>query len=78
MRKWKLPLSEDNEYVSYSFTIRAGWREKEDLKKLSYTVGQWLVYESNVDHLILPKILQSLVKKFINLYSGDYIIRCNK
>ena len=67
-------LSEDYEYILQSFTLRASRKRLRRLKDITaYNVGQCLVCESDVDHIILPQTLQILVKKFINTYSGDYL-----
>ena len=40
----------------------------------AYNVGQFLDCEKDAESLNLPKTLEILVKKFVNTYSGDYII----
>ena len=40
----------------------------------AYNVGQCLDCENDAESLNLPKTLEILVKKFVNTYSGDYII----
>ena len=70
----EIVLSEENEYISQTFTVRASRKRLRRLKDIAaYNVGQCLLCESDVDHLILPQTLQILVKKFINTYSGDYL-----
>ena len=65
---------EDDEYILQSFTLRASRRRLRRLKDIAaYNVGQCLAGESDVDHLILPQILQILVKNYINTYSGHYL-----
>ena len=71
----EIVITEDNEYILQSFTIRANRKRIRRLKDIAaYNVGQCLGCESDVVHLNLPKILQILVKKFINTYIGDYIM----
>ena len=66
----EMVLTEDDEYILQSFTLRASRRRLRRLKDIAaYNVGQCLVCESDVDHIILPQTLQILVKKFINTYS---------
>ena len=49
------------------------------LKEIAaYIVGQCLSSDSDIEHLNLPQTLDVLVKKFINTYSGDYIIDTNE
>ena len=70
---FKIVLSEDNEHILQSFTVRA-CRKRYRLKDIAaYNVGQCSVCESDVDHLILPQTLQILVKKFNDTYSVDYL-----
>ena len=70
----EIVLSEDNEYISQTFTVRASRKRLRRLKDIAaYNVGQCLLCESDVDQLILPQTLQILFKKFINTYSGDYL-----
>ena len=71
----EIVLSEDNEYILQSFTLRASRKRLRRLKDIAaYNVGQCLVCESDVDHIILPQTLQILVKKFIILAFTFYIL----
>ena len=69
-------LSENNDFIFQSFTIRASRKRLRRLKDIAaYNVGQCLRSESDVD---LPRTLNKSVKNFINTYSGDYINDTNK
>ena len=60
---------------SASFTIRASRKRLKRMREIAaYKVRQWLSSDSDIEHLNLPQILDILVKKIINTYSGDYII----
>ena len=52
----EIVLSEDNKYISQTFTVRASRKRLRRLKDIAaYNVGRCLLCESDVDHLILPK-----------------------
>ena len=66
----EIVLSEDNEFILQSFTLRASRERYGKLKDIAASnVGQYLVLESDLDHLSLPQTLQILVKKFTNTYT---------
>ena len=70
----EIGLSENNENIFQSFTIRASRKRLRRLKEIAaYNVGQCLSSDSDIEYLNLPHTLDVLVKKFINTYSGDYI-----
>ena len=70
----EIGLSENNENIFQSFTIRASRKRLRRLKEIAaYNVGQCLSSDSDIEHLNLPQTLDVLVKKFINTYSGDYL-----
>ena len=70
----EIGLSENNEYIFQSITIRASRKRLRRLKEIAaYNVGQCLSSEHDVNWLNLPKTLEKLVKKFVNTFSGDYI-----
>ena len=70
----EIGLSENNENIFQSFTIKASRKRLRRLKEIAaYNVGQCLSSDSDIEHLNLPQTLDVLVKKFINTYSGDYI-----
>ena len=70
----EIGLSENNEYIFQSFTVRASRKRLRRLKEIAaYNVGQCLSSDSDIEHPNLPQTLDVLVKKFINTFSGDYI-----
>ena len=75
----EIEITENNEYVLQSFTLKASRKRLRRLRDVAaYNVGQCLGCEDDADCLNLPKTLEILVKKFINTYSGDYIIDSNE
>ena len=73
-----IEITENNEYVLQSFTLKACRKRLRGLKEVAaYNVGQCLGCEDDADCLNLPKTLEILVKKFINTYCGDYMIDSN-
>ena len=74
----EIEISENNEHVLQSFTVRARRKRLRTLKEIAaYNVAQHLSSDSDVGYLNVPQTLHILVKKFINTYSGDYIIDMN-
>ena len=70
----EIGLSENNEYIFQSFTIKSSRKRLRRLIEIAaYNVGQCLSSDSDIEYLNLPHTLDVLVKKFINTYSGDYI-----
>ena len=52
----EIVLSKDNEYILQSFTLRANRKKLRRLKDIAaYNVGQSLVCEIDVDHIMLPQ-----------------------
>ena len=70
----EIDITENNANILQSFTVKASRIKLKRLKEVAaYNVGQCLCCEHDVNLLNLPKILEKLVKKFVNTYSGDYI-----
>ena len=70
----EIEITENNEYILQSFTVKASRKRLKRLKEVAaYNVGQCLDCENDAEFLNLPKTLEVLVKKFVNTYSGDYI-----
>jgi len=70
----EIEITENNEYILQSFTVKASRKRLRRLKEVAaYNVGQCLDSENDAEFMNLPKTLEILVKKFVNTYSGDYI-----
>ena len=66
----EIDLSENNEYIYQSFTIRASRKRLRRLKEIAaYNVGQCLISDSDIEHLYLPMYYTC---------SGDYITDTNE
>ena len=59
--------------LSQGFEVKAKRKRLRKLKDIAaYNVAKFIVSENDIETLNLPKSLQSLVSKFLDIYSGDY------
>ena len=59
--------------LSQGFEVKANRKRLRKLKDIAaYNVAKFIVGENDIETLNLPKSLQSLVSKFLDIYSGDY------
>ena len=59
--------------LSQGFEVKAKRKRLRKLKDIAaYNVAKFIVSENDIETLDLPNSLQSLVSKFLDIYSGDY------
>ena len=59
--------------LSQGFEVKAKRKRLRKLKDIAaYNVAKFIVSENDIKTLNLPNSLQSLVSKFLDIYSGDY------
>ena len=76
---FEVEISESNDNILLSFTIRAKRKKLRRLKDVAaYNVAQYLSCHSDVEDLQLPISLRKLVKPFVITISGDYIFDLNE
>ena len=61
--------------ISQGFEVKAKRKRLRKLKDIAaYNVAKFIVSENDIKTLNLPNSMQSLVSKFLDIYSGDYPI----
>lgn len=59
--------------VSQGFKVKAKRKQLRKLKDIAaYNVAKFIVSENDIETLNLPNSLESLVSRFLDIYSGDY------
>ena len=59
--------------ISQGFEVKAKRKRLRKLKDIAaYNVAKFIVSENDIKTLYLPNSMQSLVSKFLDIYSGDY------
>ena len=59
--------------ISQGFEVKAKRKRLRKLKDIAaYNVAKFIVSENDIKTLFLPNSMQSLVSKFLDIYSGDY------
>ena len=67
------PNDETLPTLSQGFEVKAKRKRLRKLKDIAaYNVAKFIVSENDIETLDLPNSLQSLVSKFLDIYSGDY------
>ena len=75
----EIMITEDTQDMLQGFTVKARGRRLRKLKDISaYNLAQHLASEGEIESLNILKSVQSLVKKFLVTFSGNYIIDINK
>ena len=59
--------------ISQGFEVKAKRKRLRKLKDIAaYNIAKFIVSENDIKTLNLPNSMQSLVSKFLDIYSGDY------
>ena len=71
----EITITEDTEDIFQGFTVKAKRKRLRRLQDIAaFNLAQHVVSEAEVESLNIPKTLIPLVKRFLVIYSGSYII----
>ena len=75
----EISVTEENDEILEGFTLEARRKRLRRLKDIAaLNVARYLDCEGDLNYLILLTISKPIVKKFLIIYSGDYIININQ